>query len=144
MVDFSPDSEPARLNKHSLKFWAKLSKRFWRKLKKSVSCLFTKNVLVIKFFFFDRILTKLCEIVALMFTKHVYGPSFVPVQDTVMLGLSTRSVARIGVLTPNGCFLTSVWCAKFWVGVFIKKGDFSNIFNYKGENMQISYFCSHL
>ena len=54
------------------------------------------------------------------------------------------SVARIGVLTPNGCFLTSVWCAKFWVGVFIKKGDFSNIFKYKGENMQISYFCSDL
>ena len=54
------------------------------------------------------------------------------------------SVARIGVLTPNGCFLTSVWCVKFWIGVFIKKGDFSNIFKYKGENMQISYFCSHL
>ena len=43
------------------------------------------------------------------------------------------SVARIGVLTPNGFFLTSVWCAKFWVGVFIKEGDFSNIFKYKGE-----------
>ena len=28
--------------------------------------------------------------VSCLFTKHVCGPSFVPVQDTVMLGLSTR------------------------------------------------------
>ena len=70
MVDFSPDSEPAKLYEDSLKFWAKLGKRFWRKLKKSVSCLFTKIVIVIKFFcffVFDPILTKFCEIVALIF-----------------------------------------------------------------------------
>merc|ERR1712015_173731 len=29
--------------------------------------------------------------VSCLFTKHVCGPSFVPIQDTVMLGLSTRS-----------------------------------------------------
>ena len=28
--------------------------------------------------------------VSCLFTKHVYGPSFVPVQDTEMLGPSTR------------------------------------------------------
>ena len=50
------------LQNHSLNFaqnfreclfkLAKLSDAFWRKLKKSVSCLFTKNVLVIKNFCF--------------------------------------------------------------------------------------------
>ena len=49
-------------------------------------------------------------------------------------------MARFGVLTPNGCFSTSVWCAKFWLGVFIKKGDFSNIFKYKGENSKFHTF----
>ena len=36
----------ARLNEHFLKFWAKLNMPLLRKLKKSVSCLFTKNVLL--------------------------------------------------------------------------------------------------
>ena len=34
--------------------------------------------------------------VSCLFTKHVCGPSFVPVQDTVMLGLSTRSSLLAG------------------------------------------------
>ena len=41
-----------RLNKHVLKFWVKLGGRFLRKLKKSISCLFTKNILLINFFCF--------------------------------------------------------------------------------------------
>ena len=39
-----------------------------RKLNSSFSCLFTKNVLVIIFFVFDPILTKIGEIVVLMST----------------------------------------------------------------------------
>ena len=52
LLDFSTDFKLYGLNKHFLKFWAKYSSCFLRKWKSSVSCLFTKNVLLIIFFCF--------------------------------------------------------------------------------------------
>ena len=46
-LDFSPDFELSGSNKHPLKFWAKLRRSLLRKLKLSISCLFTKNMLLI-------------------------------------------------------------------------------------------------
>ena len=102
----------SKTNEHSQKVSSKSEPRFLRKLNRSVSCLFTKNVLLIIFFVLNPISTKLCEIVVLMSTT--ISQSFIEIGSILFIGhfcwhfysIFSKTLAQILMKPSENVYLT--------------------------------------